>query len=124
MPMIVFVGRNTVRPGGMGAMRAAAAGTAAMIEANHARHLLLRFYFDDDASVMTTVQVHPDEASFRRHLQLGAESGHFADAAHLITASEVTVYGDVSAGLAETVSRIARGGTVTIHRDPVGFDRL
>ncbi len=124
MGAIVFVGRSTIRPGGLEAMRAAAAATAAYIEANHSRHLLLEFFFDEDAGVMTTLQVHPDEESFRLHLRLGAEGGHFASGAELITSSAVTLYGEVSDELLATVGAIARGGPVEIHRDPVGFERL
>lgn len=124
MGAIVFVGRNTIRPGGMEAMRASAAATAAYIEERHPRHLLLEFFFDEGAGVMTTLQVHPDEDSFRLHMRLGAEGGHFASAGEFITSSAVTLYGDVGEDLVATVSAIARGGPVEIHREPVGFERL
>jgi len=124
MGAIVFVGRSTIRPGGLEAIRVKAAATAAYVEANHPRHLLLEFFFDEDAGVMTTLQVHPDEESFRLHMRLGAESGHFASAGELITSSAVTLYGDVGDDLVATVSAIARGGPVEIHREPVGFERL
>ena len=124
MEAIVFVARHTIRPGAMAEVRAQCRQMAEFIEANHPRHLLLQFYFDDAASEMTTLQVHPDEASFALHLRLGAQSGHFAGAYDNIESSKIAIYGDLSDELAAQVSQIGQGNPVEIQRDSVGFERL
>ncbi|HZD78770.1 MAG TPA: hypothetical protein VE646_01855 [Actinomycetota bacterium] len=122
---IVVVDRSEVREGRLEDLKSAAKGLAEFVIANEPRPYSYTFYFDEDATHMTVLQVHPDSASMEEHMSVAADQ--FPPFAELLEMRSMEVSGDPSEALLERLRRKADMlGTVslTVHRPHAGFARF
>jgi hypothetical protein len=120
----VYVGTWTIKPGKFEEARRWLAEHVELIETNEPRLVAFHFYFDEEGTTASVVQVHPDSASMEFHMELIAE--HLGGAFDYIDAilSE-QYYGPMSESLSETLAKW-EGPGVKVTKMPVheaGFTR-
>ena len=122
---IVFVDTSEIREGRLEELRTAVAELAAFVEANETDTTSYQVFFSDDGRVMTVVQVHPDSASMRRHMDVAGPM--FAGFADLLTLRTIDVYGQPSEEVVAQLRRKAEllgTATVAVHDRQAGFARF
>jgi hypothetical protein len=96
---IVFVATNRVKPGRAAAERARVPDLVAFLEEAEKQLLAFHEYLDEDGTVATVVQVHPDSASVERHLRTVAERAAAAYAETLDATLHIQIYGPLDPNL-------------------------
>lgn len=122
-PMI-FVDVSEVVPGKLEDVKAAFKELAAFVEAHEPRAIAYNVYFNDDETVVTVVQTHPDSASMELHMKVGAEL--FKRFAGLLTMRRMEIYGKPGADLLAAMRAKATmlgAGDVEVHDHHAGFSR-
>jgi hypothetical protein len=84
------------------------------------------FYFDESASEMTVIAIHPDSQSLETHMELGREA--FREFADLIDMQAIQVYGEpgeqVRRLLDQKAEMLGEDGKVEVHGRKGGFSRI
>lgn len=122
---LVFVDRSEILDGKLDELKMAAKEMAAFVEANEPRTIAYHVYVDEEPSVMTVVQVHPDSASMELHMT--AARPIFRKFAGLLRMVSMDVYGTPSDELLEQVREKAEmlgARSVRVHEHHAGFARL
>ena len=122
---LIFVDVSAINPGKLEDVKAAFKQLAAFVEANEPHALSYNVFLNEDDSVVTVVQVHPDSASMEFHMSEGAEL--FRKFAGLLTMRTMQIYGEPSAGLLEAMQAKAAmlgAAGVEVHDLHAGFSRL
>lgn len=123
---VIYIDRSDVHPGCWDELEAGIRSLVAFVDAQQPQMATYGVYLDKDAGRMTVVSVHPDTASLERHIEIGGPE--FKKLAPYITLREIEVFGHLGARAAELVEQKAAvlgdHGTVTIHAQFAGFDRL
>jgi len=95
-----------------------------IVERNEPQIIAFHAFLNEDATEMTSIQVHPDAASMELHMQVLGENWDesFSDYAQLLNILSVEYYGNPAAS-AVSMDR-ERGLAVTVHpRHLGGFTR-
>jgi hypothetical protein len=95
-----------------------------IVERNEPQIIAFHAFLNEDATEMTSIQVHPDAASMELHMQVLGENWDesFSDFAQLLKIQSVEYYGNPAAS-AVRMDR-ERGLAVTVHpRHLGGFTR-
>jgi len=120
----IYIGTTTIKPGKLDLARTRLAELVDFVEINEPQMIAFHCYLDEQGSVLTVVQVHPDSASMEFHLQVNAK--HFATAFdYLDTTVSEQYYGTISDPLAAELAKWDEPG-VEVRRMPVhagGFTR-
>lgn len=120
---LIYVGVHAVQTGKLEIAKQASTELATFLEANHPRMVAFEIYFDDDASDMTVIQVHPDEDSLRHHLQIAGEK--IARAYEFLDATrKIDIYGTPSDGLVDQIRQMAMDAPVRFNKPHAGFNRF
>jgi hypothetical protein len=122
---IIYVDRSAVRAGKRQELKVAIRQLVAFIQSNVPRAVTYRIYLNEDDSLMTVVQIHPDSSSLEFHMQVGAPA--FAKFRDLVQLSTIDVYGDPSDRLRRQLLdkvQMLGGGTVAVHKLQAGFARF
>jgi hypothetical protein len=122
---IVSIDTSEVRPGRLDEVNATFIELAEFVDANEAQPIAYQVYLNEDESVVTVLQVHPDSASMEFHMDVAAAV--FAKFKDLLTLVTMDVYGKPSEELLERMRNKARMlGTarVGVHELHAGFTRL
>jgi len=121
---LIFVDVSEVVPGKLEDVKAGFKELAAFVEANEPRAIAYNVFFNDDETVVTVVQAHPDSASMEFHMTAGAEL--FKRFAGLLTMRTMQIYGKPSAMLVQAMQAKATmlgAPGVEIHGLYAGFTR-
>ncbi len=123
---ILYIDRSDVHRDQWDALKAGIRSLVAFVDAHQPQMATYGFYLDEDADRMTVVSVHPDSASLERHIDIGGRE--FKRLAPFLTVREIEVFGRLSARAEELVRQkadvLGEQGTVTFHKQFVGFNRL
>ncbi len=98
---------------------------AEFVEANEPRAIAYDVYFNEEETMMTVLQVHPDSASAEFHMEVAAPV--FRQLADLISLSAIDIYGKPSDRLVEQMRRKAEmlgNAILTVHELHAGFARF
>lgn len=121
---IVYIDTSEIHDGKLEEVKAAVKELAAFIETDNPHILSYGFFFDDAASRMKVVAVHPDSEALAFHMDVGRdEFRKFADRLDLVS---IEVYGDVSDAVRERLDQKAQmlgKGGVAIYSSHAGFAR-
>ena len=96
---LVFVATNRLRPGALDAERTRARELTAFLRQREPQLLGFHEYADAEGEAVTVVQVHPDAASLRRHLEVVRERAGAAYGSTLAGTVSVQIYGPVDEDL-------------------------
>ena len=121
---LVFIGKHAIQEGKTEIAKKATCELASFIEENHPRFLHFEFFFSEDGSEMTVVQIHPDEESLALHMELARERIMRGVVEFLGETKEIQIFGDTSPGLRPMVEPMAMSAPLTIRRAECGFSRL
>ena len=120
----IFIGTYTIREGKLEALKQYVLEFSNLVEANEPRLLHFGFYFDEDGSEVSVVQVHPDAASMAFHMQVIRE--HLVGAYEFLdTSKSVQIYGSPPGALVEQMKQASGPAVpVLIKSEFAGFNRL
>lgn len=123
--LIVYVDNSEIREGRLEELKRAMKELVEFVEANEPRLIAYNAYFNEDATRMTVIHVHPDSASLEFHMKVaGSLFPKFAEFMKLLT---IDVYGQPSDALVDQLRQKAQtlgNGTVQVHGLHAGFARL
>lgn len=123
---IVYVDRSTINEGKAAIVRDKIQDLVRFIDQREPRLVGYQFYFDEDASRMTVIGIHPDSDSLEMHMEVGRAA--FAGFADFIEIQAIEVYGDPSPRVMELLEDKAEmlgdSGRVEVHSRQGGFMRL
>jgi quinol monooxygenase YgiN len=122
---IVSIDTSEIRQGKLDDLKEAAAELVAFVESNEDRPIVYDIFFDQEGTLMTVVQVHPDSESMEHHMTVAGPA--FAGFSELVTLSTLDVYGEPSEALLEQLRRkvqLLGPATVVVHDLQAGFARL
>jgi hypothetical protein len=103
---IVVIDSSEIREGKLEELKTALEELAAFVEANEADPIAYNVYFDEDATRMTVVQIHPNSASMELHMKVAGPI--FRKFAELVELSRVDLYGRPSDTLREQMRQKAQ----------------
>ena len=121
---LVFIDISEILEGKIEDLKAAIEDLAAVVEENEPRTIAYSFYFDQAATRMTVVQVHPDSASMQFHMTAAADI--FPRFVGLVRMLTMDVYGTSSDDLLELMRSKAQmlgASAVRVHHLQAGFAR-
>ena len=122
---IVYIDHSDVREGSLEELKAGVRRLVGFIDAREPQLIAYGFYFDEAASKMTVVAVHPDPASLELHMDIGSEE--FRKLAHLLTLRSIECYGRPSERaleqLRQKAASLGDGGAVVSIGRFAGFAR-
>ena len=93
-PPFIFIATNRLRPGALDRERARVPELAAFIESSEPQVIAFNEYVNAAGDEVSVVQVHPDAASFERHLGIVAERARDAYAATVESTVRIQVFGE------------------------------
>jgi hypothetical protein len=121
---LVFIDISEILEGKIEDLKSAIEDLAAFVEENEPRTIAYSFYFDEHATTMTVVQVHPDSASMQFHMT--AAAAIFPRFVGLVRMSTMDVYGTPSDELLELMrgkAQMLGAAGVRVHEPQAGFAR-
>lgn len=123
--LLIAVDTSEIREGKLDAVKAGIAELAEFVEANEPEVIAYSIYLDEEAGVMTVVQIHPSSASMERHMEIAAPV--FRKFAGLLDLTKVDFYGQPGENLLERMRQKAEllgPAPVVVNELHAGFARL
>jgi hypothetical protein len=122
---LVVIDTSEIREGKLEELKAALAELADFVEKNEAAPLAYHIYFDEDATHMTVLQIHPNSESMELHMNVAAPLfGRFTG---LVDLSRVDFYGTPSDAVLDATRRKAQllgNAAVVVNELHAGFTRF
>lgn len=122
---IVFIDSSEILEGKLEELKTAMKELVEFVQANEPRPIAYNVYLNEDGTLMTVLQVHPDSASMEFHMKVAAPA--FPKFRGFIKMLSMEVYGKPSDGLLEQMRRKAQmlgSATVLVHELHAGFARF
>ncbi|HZN15895.1 MAG TPA: hypothetical protein VFB78_16620, partial [Acidimicrobiales bacterium] len=120
------IDRSTVREDCWNELKAGVRALVAFVDSHQPQMVTYGFYLDEATHQMTVTSVHPDSSSLERHVDIGGPE--FKKLAPFLELREIEVFGHLSERAAELVwqkaTTLGDGGSVLLHEQFAGFDRL
>ena len=104
----VYVGTYKVKEGRLAVYKERLSELVELVEAEEPRLIAFNVYLDEDGARTTLVQVHPDAASMRLHMNVVAE--HIASASEDLEEESALVCGADSEGVVDTIRQFTPPG--------------
>lgn len=121
---IVYIDRSEIREGKLEQLKAAIKELVDFVYANEPQLISYSFYFNDSATQMTLVAIHPDSASMEFHMKVAGPA--FRKFVDFIDLSAIEVYGPLNDAVLQQLRRKAQmlgRGAVHVHTLQAGFSR-
>lgn len=121
---LVAIDTSRIREGRFEELRGAVDELAAFVESNEPRPIAYEVYLDEDAGMMTVIQVHPDSASMELHLDVAGPA--FPRFTELLELQTIDLFGSPSEELVRLVRKKAEllgDVPVRVHPRHAGFVR-
>jgi hypothetical protein len=109
-PPFIFIATNRLKPGALDRERERVPDLVAFIEANEPQLIAFNEYVSDDGTEVSVVQVHPDAASFERHMGIVGERARAAYAETVEATVRVQVFGQPTETVIAMLRQQAGGG--------------
>lgn len=123
--IIIYVDTSEILDGKIGDLEKAVAGLVKFVDEHESRPIAYSFYFNQEKTRMTLIQVHPDSASLELHMQIAASN--FPQFTEYIKFLKIDVYGKPSESLLTLLKKKTQmlgSGVVELHELQSGFIRL
>ena len=105
----IFIGTHRVREGKLGEFRADAIALAALVEEREPQLLGFNFFFNEEETEATIVQVHPVADSMLVHMQVAAE--HITRGTdELLETKEIQIYGAPNDAVLGMITQLTQAG--------------
>src|SRR5680860_770067 len=125
MQPFVFIGTHRLQEGKREAYQAYAADFVRFIEEREPQLRLFTFYLDEDAELVSVVQVHPDAESMGLHMQVARQHIGEALADYLEETASIQIFDEPTTEVLAMMRQLAGDGVpVSIRRSVAGFDRM
>lgn len=121
---IVFVDSSEIREGKLEELKSGLKELVEFVETNEPRPIAYNVHINDEGTLMTVVQVHPDSASMEHHMQLAGPA--FPKFVELLKLRTMDVYGRPSDALLEQLRQkidLLGDATIVVHELHAGFYR-
>jgi quinol monooxygenase YgiN len=122
---IVSIDVSEVREGKIEELKTLMKELVEFVEANEPRPIAYQMFLDQNGTMMTVVQVHPDSESMEFHIDVAASL--FRRFPDLLTLLRIDIYGKPSAELVRQLRKKGRmlgGAPVVAHQLQAGFVRF
>jgi hypothetical protein len=106
----IFIGTHTIREGQLDEFKKDCQALTELVREKEPRLLSLNFFFNEDETEVSVVQVHPDADSMLFHMQVARE--HITDASEeqLLT-KEIQLYGEPNEAVMGMIEQLSQSGT-------------
>lgn len=113
----IFIGTHRVKEGKLEEFRADAIALAALVEDREPQLLGFNFFFNEEETEATIVQVHPDADSMLVHMQVAAE--HITKGTdELLETKEIQIFGAPNEAALGMITQLTQAG-VPISVKPI-----
>jgi len=123
---IIYIDRSEIREGKLEEVRAAIHGLVEFVETQEPQLIGYALYFNEEATDITVVAIHPDSASLQFHLEIGGPV--FRKFIGSIKLQTIEVYGRPSEKVLEQLQQkaamLGEAASVVVHEQHAGFMRL
>jgi quinol monooxygenase YgiN len=122
---LIIIDTSLIREGKGEELKAAMQSLVAFAEANEPRMIAYRVYLNEDETLVTVIQVHPDAASADFHMTAGGPA--FSGFKELVRMEELDIYGSPGPELLDKLQQKARmlgPASVAVHSLSAGFTRF
>ena len=123
---IIYIDRSEIREGKLEEVRAAIHGLVEFVETQEPQLIGYALYFNEEATGITVVAIHPDSASLQFHLEIGGPV--FRKFIGFIKLQTIEVYGRPSEKVLEQLQQkaamLGEAASVVVHEQHAGFMRL
>jgi len=113
---IVSIDSSEIHEGKLEELRSAMKELVEFVDTNEAQPFLYNVYLNEQKSLMTVVQVHPDSASMEFHMNVAGPA--FPRLSEFVTLSRIDIYGNPTNKLLEQMRQKARtlgDATLVVH---------
>src|SRR4029079_12190193 len=122
---IYYLDTSIIHPGKLGDLKIAVKDLVEFVNLKESRLISYNIYFNEEASHMSLLQIHPDSASLEFHLELGGPIFlKFKDFIELLT---IQIYGEATDKLIRQLNEKAMllgNAKVTVNNFQSGFSRF
>ena len=121
----IFIGTHRIADGKLEEFKRDCRELVSVVEREETRLLAFNFYFNDDESAVTVVQVHPDADSMLFHMQVAREHITASTEDQLVT-KEIQIFGAPNEAVTGMIEQLTQAG-VPLSVKPnhfAGFTRL
>jgi len=122
---IYYLDTSIIHPGKLGDLKIAVKDLVEFVNLKESRLISYNIYFNEEASHMSVLQIHPDSASLEFHLELGGPIFlKFKDLIELLT---IQIYGEATDKLIRQLNEKAMllgNAKVTVNNFQSGFSRF
>ncbi len=123
---MIYIDRSDVHEDELDNLKAAIPALVAFVESHQPQMAHYAFYLDEDKCEMIVVSVHPDAASLERHIEIGGPE--FEKLAPYLSLRQIEFFGTLGDRtvdlLRQKASALGDDGTVSMHEQFAGFDRI
>lgn len=122
---IIYIDVSEIRDGKVDELRKALIELVEFVNVNESLPFAYNFYFNQDNTRMTLIQVHPNSASLELHLQIAGAL--FPKFSKLIKMESIELYGNASDKILNQLNKKAEmlgGARVQTHQLQAGFSRF
>jgi quinol monooxygenase YgiN len=120
----IFVGTHRIREGKLEEFKRDCRKLVEVVQEHEPQLMSFNFYFNEDETEVSVVQVHPDADSMLLHMQVAREHITQATEEQLIT-KEIQVFGSPNDAVSGMIEQLTQSG-VPVHVKPnhfAGFTR-
>jgi hypothetical protein len=120
----VFIGTHSIREGKLEEFQRDCQNLAEVVQEKEPQLLVFAFYFNEDRTEVSTVQVHPDADSMLLHMQTVREHIEHAVDEQLIT-KDIQIFGTPNDAVSGMIAQLSQEGVPVIVKpiDHAGFAR-
>lgn len=120
----IFIGTHRIKEGKLAEFKRDCQALAEFVRQQEPRVIAFNFYFNDDETEASVVQVHPDAASMLFHMQAMRERIKLAVDDQLLT-KDIQIYGPPNAAVIAMMTSLSQEGVPLVHkpRQFAGFVR-
>ena len=116
----VFIGTHRIADGQLEAFKRDAHALVQLVREREPQLLAFNFFFNEDETEVSVVQVHPDADSMLTHMQVAKE--HITEATEtLLSTKDIQIYGATNEAVVGMISQLTQAG-VPITVKPVHLD--
>ena len=123
--LFIFIGTHRIADGKLDEFKRDARELVSVVEREETRLLAFNFYFNEDESEVTVLQVHPDADSMLFHMQVAREHITASTEDQLVT-KEIQIFGAPNEAVRGMIEQLTQAG-VPLSAKPnhfAGFTRL
>ena len=116
----VFIGTHRIADGQLEAFKKDAHALVQLVREREPQLLAFNFFFNEDETEVSVVQVHPDADSMLTHMQVAKE--HITEATEtLLSTKDIQIYGATNEAVVGMISQLTQAG-VPMTVKPVHLD--